>query len=110
MAPAQAHAAAVRLGAIVQRVTGPLPTDSRCLVQSLVLLRLLTRRSIDTVIVLGVQVEGGMKMQISRMAPPSPGRMQACIWLSLDARLGKLAGTITLPCLVVTSIAEGAEA
>jgi hypothetical protein len=43
-------------------------------------------------------------MQIRRMAPPSPGRIQACMRWSLDSRRGKFAGTKTLPCLVVTSI------
>jgi hypothetical protein len=55
----EAHESAVRLGAIVQRTTEQLPTDSRCLIQSLVLVRLLARRSIDAVIVLGVQTGGG---------------------------------------------------
>lgn len=59
VARADAHACAVQLGAIVQRVTERLPTDSRCLVQSLVLLRLLARRSIEAAIVLGVDVNGG---------------------------------------------------
>ena len=56
------------------------------------------------------QVAGGMKMQIRRMPPLGPGRMQACMRLSLDSRLGKLAGTTTLPCLVVISIAPSESA
>src|SRR5215467_6371643 len=43
-------------------------------------------------------------MQMSRMLPFEPGRMQACMRLSLDSRLGKSAGTTTLPCRVVTNI------
>jgi hypothetical protein len=52
-------------------------------------------------------MDGGMKMQMSRMVPPSAGRMQACILWSRDSRRWALAGTTTLPCLVVTIIAPG---
>ena len=44
-------------------------------------------------------------MQMSRMPPFEPGRMQACMRLSLDSRRGKSAGTTTLPCFVVTIMA-----
>ena len=44
-------------------------------------------------------------MQMRRRPPSGLGRMQACMRLSLDSRRGKLAGTTTLPCFVVTSIA-----
>lgn len=43
-----------RLGAVVARVLGPLPVDSRCLTQSLVLSRLLARREIPSRLVIGV--------------------------------------------------------
>ena len=46
---------ALRLGFIVARVLEPLPSDSRCLVRSLVLLRMLTRRSIPASLVIGVK-------------------------------------------------------
>jgi hypothetical protein len=59
--PGDAHEAAMRLGAIVQRVTELLPTDSRCLIQSLIVLRVLARRSIEAVIVVGVEVDGGFQ-------------------------------------------------
>src|SRR5262249_22154681 len=48
------------------------------------------------------QVEGGRKMQMTRMAPASSGRMHTCIRLSLDSRRGKVAGTTTEPCFEVT--------
>lgn len=51
---------AVRLGAIVDRVVGRFPLENRCLVRSLVLIRLLARRSIpDAVLIIGAQVDGG---------------------------------------------------
>jgi hypothetical protein len=46
---------AVRLGRAVTLTLKPLPTDSRCLVQSLVLSRMLARRDIDSKVVIGVQ-------------------------------------------------------
>lgn len=46
---------AIRLGRAVTLTLVLLPTDSRCLVQSLVLSRMLTRRSIDSRVVIGVQ-------------------------------------------------------
>jgi hypothetical protein len=49
-----ARRTAIRLGRIVRRVLALLPTDSRCLVTSLVLARLLTRRSVDHALVIGV--------------------------------------------------------
>lgn len=48
-----AGAVARRLGIYVQRVLAPLPTDNRCLIRSLVLLRLLSRRSIEARLVIG---------------------------------------------------------
>lgn len=43
-----------RLSAIVQRVIAVLPTDTRCLMRSLTLLAMLTRRGTDAVLVLGI--------------------------------------------------------
>ena len=53
--PALEHRAALRLGRAVNRTLRLLPTDSRCLIQSLVLTRLLARRSIPSVLVIGVR-------------------------------------------------------
>jgi hypothetical protein len=47
----------LRLGRAVSRTLGVLPADSRCLVRSLVLTRLLARRGIDSSLVIGVSVE-----------------------------------------------------
>jgi hypothetical protein len=49
----------VRLGKATRRTLDMLPTDSRCLMRSLVLLRMLRRRGIDTVLVIGVAVDDG---------------------------------------------------
>lgn len=46
---------ALRLGSAVARVGRPLPIDSRCLMQSLVLTILLARRGIGTSLVIGVR-------------------------------------------------------
>ena len=43
-----------RLAHAVQRTLGPLPFDSRCLMRSLVLLRLLARRDVRATVVVGV--------------------------------------------------------
>jgi len=48
---------AVRLGVAVRRTLSVLPTDSRCLVQSLVLSRLLSTRSISSTLVIGARAE-----------------------------------------------------
>jgi hypothetical protein len=56
---AQRREVAVRLGGIVTQVLDRLPTDSRCLIRSVVLVRLLARRSIDARLVIGVTVDGG---------------------------------------------------
>jgi len=53
-----AHAVAVRLGWIVQRIVRLLPTDKRCLINSLVLVRVLAHRSIETTLVIGVDSYG----------------------------------------------------
>ncbi len=47
----------VRLGRGVERTLGPLPADSRCLIKSLVLTRLLARRGVDTRFIIGVRWE-----------------------------------------------------
>jgi hypothetical protein len=53
--PSHDHAAiARRLGCAVRRTLEPLPTDTRCLVRSLVLVRLLERRSVAATLVIGV--------------------------------------------------------
>jgi hypothetical protein len=49
------HLVARRLGKVVGKTLGILPTDSRCLIRSLVLVRLLARRSIPSVLVIGVR-------------------------------------------------------
>jgi hypothetical protein len=51
------QAIGVRLGRAVNRLLGGLPFDSRCLVQSLVLTRLLARRGIPSTFVIGVRVK-----------------------------------------------------
>lgn len=49
------HDTARRLGRAVLRTLRLLPTDSRCLIRSLVLTRLLARRSIPNTLVIGVR-------------------------------------------------------
>lgn len=51
------RATGYRLGRVVGRTLSVLPADSRCLVRSLVLTRLLARRGIRTTFVIGVKVE-----------------------------------------------------
>ena len=51
------QAIGVRLGHAVRKTLRPLPFDSRCLVRSLVLVRVLSRRDIDSVLVIGVAVD-----------------------------------------------------
>jgi hypothetical protein len=46
---------AARLGVVVRRVLSPIPVDSRCLMQSLVLTQLLARRDIPSRLVIGVR-------------------------------------------------------
>ncbi len=52
---AQEFKTALRLGRAVVRTLRLLPIDSRCLIRSLVLTRLLTRRSIPHTLVIGVR-------------------------------------------------------
>ena len=51
------HLVARRLGKVVGKVLRMLPTDSRCLIRSLVLVRILSRRSIPCTLVIGVRKE-----------------------------------------------------
>jgi len=44
----------LRLGRVVRRVLTPLPADTRCLARALVLIRLLARREVPAVLVIGV--------------------------------------------------------
>jgi hypothetical protein len=53
-APGGDEAVGLRLGRAVTRTLGLMPTDTRCLTQSLVLLRLLARRGIAASVVIGV--------------------------------------------------------
>jgi hypothetical protein len=46
-----------RLAALVGRVLRLLPTDSRCLMRSLVLVRMLARRGVPTTLVIGVRTQ-----------------------------------------------------
>ena len=55
------HQVAQRLGKVVGKTLGVLPTDSRCLIRSLVLLRLLARRSIPSTLVIGVRKNSGFE-------------------------------------------------
>jgi hypothetical protein len=52
---APAHLNALRVGHAVERTLAPLPTDSRCLIRSLVTTRVLARRGIESSLVIGVQ-------------------------------------------------------
>jgi hypothetical protein len=59
LVPEPAHAAvARRLGFMVEKVLARLPTDDRCLIRSLVLLRMLHGRGIPAQLVLGVRSRG----------------------------------------------------
>ena len=53
----QEHRMALRLGRAVVKTLRLLPTDSRCLIRSLVLSRILTRRAIPHTLVIGVRNE-----------------------------------------------------
>lgn len=46
---------AVRMGRVVDRTLGALPSDSRCLIRAVVLARLLARRGIGSRVVLGAK-------------------------------------------------------
>lgn len=53
------RAAVGRLGRAADRVIGVLPKDGRCLITSLVVIRVLARRSVDAKVVIGVRNEDG---------------------------------------------------
>lgn len=53
--PADPVAVGLRLGSAVTRTLNTLPTDSRCLAQSLTLLELLARRGISGTLVIGAR-------------------------------------------------------
>jgi hypothetical protein len=55
------HQLARRLGKAVGKVLRLLPTDSRCLIRSLVLVRILSRRAIPSTIVIGVRRSAGFE-------------------------------------------------
>ncbi|HET6448466.1 MAG TPA: lasso peptide biosynthesis B2 protein [Conexibacter sp.] len=50
-------AVALRLGRVVRRTLSPLPGDARCLASSLVLVRMLARRGIDSSFVIAARTE-----------------------------------------------------
>lgn len=52
------HQIALRLGRAVSRTLALLPTDSRCLIRSLVTIRLMARRRMPSKLVIGVRNEG----------------------------------------------------
>jgi hypothetical protein len=54
-ARADDHEVALRVGRATLRTLALVPTDARCLVRSLVVLRLLSRRGIESRLVIGVQ-------------------------------------------------------
>ena len=57
--PVASDSSALALGRAVHRTLAPIPADTRCLTQSLVLLGLLARRGIRATLVLGVESPGG---------------------------------------------------
>jgi hypothetical protein len=54
-------AAVSRLGRAADRVIGVLPKDGRCLITSLVVVRVLARRSVDATVVIGVRNTDGFE-------------------------------------------------
>ena len=68
---------ALRLGNAVDRVLSVLPTDSRCLVQSLVLTRLLSARGIPSKLVIGAHstpvLRGARLGRVRRTPRPAAG-------------------------------------
>ena len=56
---AEARETSKRLGFIVSRVLALMPADRRCLIRSLVLVRLLSRRGIDGRLVIGASADQG---------------------------------------------------
>jgi Transglutaminase-like superfamily len=45
----------IRLGKVIQRIFRLLPGDTRCLTRSVVLMRMLARRQVDTTLIIGVR-------------------------------------------------------
>jgi Transglutaminase-like superfamily len=66
-----------RLGWITARTLGPVPGDSRCLMRSLVLTRMMARRGIPTTLIIGAQTDRGFAAHawVERQGLPllSPG-------------------------------------
>lgn len=62
-----------RLGRPIRRALDPLPWDSRCLMRSLVLLRMLSARGVGAQLVIGVRPDGG-----------GGGKLAAHAWLEHD--------------------------
>jgi Transglutaminase-like superfamily len=58
LSPGRKSAQAARLGSTVERTLDLLPTDSSCLTRSVVLARLLSRRGIESSLVIGVGSDG----------------------------------------------------
>jgi hypothetical protein len=54
-----ARSTAIRLGRIVERLLRALPTDDRCLIRSLIVLRMLSERGIPATLVIGVRTDAG---------------------------------------------------
>lgn len=50
---------ALRLASVVQKVLSPLPLDKRCLIKSLVVLRVLTNHNLESRLVVGVRTGPG---------------------------------------------------
>ena len=70
--PYDAYRIGRRLGQPVRRTLDPLPWDSRCLMRSLVLLRMLARRGVVCRLVIGVRPAGelrGARLDRARRAP-----------------------------------------
>ena len=87
VSPADRPYAAVRLASAVNRVLGRLPTDSRCLVRSLVLTSLLARRGIESSLVIGARpsptfaAHAWVEMDGRPLLPPGDARMQRLVEL-----------------------------
>jgi|SRR5579884_286022 len=71
--PPLSPAQRLRLGRAVMRTLARLPSDSRCLVRSLVLLRLLARRGVAAVLVIAAR-------------PGDPDRLDAHAWVEVEGQ------------------------
>jgi hypothetical protein len=80
-------AAGARLGRAVTRVLGPLPADSRCLMTSLVLCRLLARRGAAASLVIGVRggssfgAHAWVELDGHPLLPPNEGEFERLVTL-----------------------------